>query len=94
MDGRRFDTLTRAFGQRGSRRTLLKGLLGLGGLTAAAVLHDTKAAQRGQSGPPTSLQLTGNETPARNLSLPREAARMSQVAVNAPGLDSPLQSFP
>ena len=52
MDDRRFDALTRALGQGGSRRALLKGLLGLGGVTAAgAVLHDTEAARRGFSGP-------------------------------------------
>ena len=55
MDDRRFDALIRAFGQGGSRRALLKGLLGLGGVTAAgAVLHDTEAARRGYSGPSTS----------------------------------------
>lgn len=55
MDDRRFDALTRALGQGGSRRTLLKGLLGLGGVaTAGAVLRDTEAARRGQSGPPTA----------------------------------------
>ena len=40
---------------RGSRRALVKGLLGLGGVTAAAaVLHDTDAARRGQPGPATT----------------------------------------
>src|SRR5262245_48461634 len=54
MDGRRFDTLTRRLGEAGSRRTLLNTLLGLGGVAATGVvLHDTEAARRGQSGPPT-----------------------------------------
>lgn len=54
MDDPRFDALTRAFGRGGSRRTLLKGLLGLGSVAGAgAVLHDTEAARRGYSGPPT-----------------------------------------
>src|SRR5687768_9474074 len=54
MDDRRFDALTRALGKGGSRRTLLKGLLGLGGVTAAgAVLRETDAARRGYSGPQT-----------------------------------------
>jgi hypothetical protein len=48
MDDRRFDALTRALGQRGSRRTGLKGLLGLGGVAATgAILRDTEAARRG-----------------------------------------------
>jgi hypothetical protein len=54
MDDRRFDALTRALGQGGSRRALLKGLLGLGGVAAAGtVLRDTDAARRGSSGPQT-----------------------------------------
>ncbi|MEZ4500251.1 MAG: hypothetical protein R2839_09270 [Thermomicrobiales bacterium] len=35
MDNRRFDQLTRLIGQGASRRTILKGLLGLGGATIA-----------------------------------------------------------
>lgn len=54
MDDRRFDALIRAFGRGGSRRALLRGLLGLGGVTAAgATLHGVEAARRGYSGPPT-----------------------------------------
>ncbi len=53
MDDRRFDSLTRALAKGGSRRTLLKGLLGLGAATAsAAVVQDTEAARRGYPGPP------------------------------------------
>jgi hypothetical protein len=54
MDDRRFDNVTRAFGKGGSRRALLKSLLGLGGVAAAGTLvfGDTEAARRGYSGPP------------------------------------------
>lgn len=54
MDDRRFDALVRHLGQGGSRRALLKALIGIGGVAATgAVLHDTDAARRGYSGPPT-----------------------------------------
>lgn len=54
MDDRRFDAFTRGLGQGASRRALLKGLLGIGGVaTAGAVLHDAEAARRGYTGPPT-----------------------------------------
>lgn len=71
MDDRRFDALTRAFGRGGSRRALLKGLLGVGGVAAAgAVLHDTDAARRGSSSPsmPTSEPI---QTPDLTDSAPR-----------------------
>lgn len=54
MDDRRFDSVTRTFAQNRSRRTLLKGLLGIGGVTATTAvmrLHDAGAARRGYSGP-------------------------------------------
>jgi hypothetical protein len=47
MEDRRFDALARAFGRGGSRRTVLKGLLGLSGLvTAAEITSNTDAARR------------------------------------------------
>jgi hypothetical protein len=50
MDDKRFDSITRAFASGASRRSLLKGLLGLGGaaLTGAVVLDDgdSEAARR------------------------------------------------
>jgi hypothetical protein len=53
MDDDRFDQFTRTFARSGSRRTLLKSLLGLGGVAAAgAALHDADAARRGYAGPP------------------------------------------
>jgi hypothetical protein len=78
MDDRRFDAFTRALGQEGSRRTLLKGLLGLGGVAAAgAVLRDTDAARRGQPGPsiPTAAptlppQLTAPPLPPTGTTAP------------------------
>ncbi len=54
MDNRRFDELTRRMGRGASRRTLLKGLFGIGSIAATgAVLHDVDAARRGYTGPPT-----------------------------------------
>jgi hypothetical protein len=52
MDNRRFDTVVRNLAPGASRRALLKGLLGLGGVVAAGVeLHQADAARRGFSGP-------------------------------------------
>jgi hypothetical protein len=46
MDVRRFDALARALGSAGNRRQVLKGLLGIGGLTAATSLNGAEAARR------------------------------------------------
>ncbi len=49
MDDHRFDVLTKAFGSSGSRRRLLKGLLGVGGAAAigtAIVPSESEAARR------------------------------------------------
>ena len=64
MDDRRFDALTRRLGTLSSRRSALKGLVGLGGiLTTGAVIHgQTDAARRGFSGP--SFFPTPTPTPA------------------------------
>lgn len=54
MDDRRFDALTKRLGAGGSRRTLLKTLIGLGGVaTTGRFLYDADAARRGYPGPPT-----------------------------------------
>jgi hypothetical protein len=52
MDDRKFDTITRTLASGTSRRRMLKGLLGLGGMAvAAAGLQDASAARRGFTGP-------------------------------------------
>ena len=53
MDDRRFDAFVRGLATGRNRRSLLKGLLGLGGLTAtgAVLLGDADAARRGASSP-------------------------------------------
>jgi hypothetical protein len=86
MDDRRFDTLIRAFGQGGSRRSLLKGLLGLGGVTAAgtALLRDTEAARRGQSGPAVPTALPTVPAPPTEIPAPTESA-----APSCPGNQTP-----
>lgn len=43
MDSNRFDSLTRAFGERRSRRVVLRGLLGLGGAAAAVTTRGAEA---------------------------------------------------
>jgi hypothetical protein len=87
MDDARFDALTRRFGQNGSRRALLKGLLGLGGVaTAGAVLHDTEAARRGQSGPPT----TGPAPTFPSTVFPPSPT--ATTAPRCPGIQSPCGS--
>jgi len=64
MDDHRFDQFTRTFARSGSRRTLLKSLLGLGGVAGAgAALHDAEAARRGYSGPPIPPRATATPTP-------------------------------
>jgi hypothetical protein len=52
MDERKFDTIARTLASGTSRRRMLKGLLGVGGLAvAAAGLQDASAARRGFTGP-------------------------------------------
>lgn len=55
MDDRRIDLFVKGLAAGHNRRSLLKGLLGLGGLTAtgAVLFGDADAARRGYSGPPT-----------------------------------------
>jgi hypothetical protein len=50
MDDQRFDGIAKLIGRAGSRRSVLKALVGLGGL--AVVHRDAEAARRGYSGPP------------------------------------------
>ena len=53
MDGNRFDHLTRTFASGRSRRSLLKGLLGLGGVAATTLLPDNDVnARRSSSSSP------------------------------------------
>lgn len=53
MDDRRFDTIARQLGAGSSRRSVFKGLLGIGGVAAfgMAMHGQTEAARRGFSGP-------------------------------------------
>ena len=52
MDDRRFDAIARNLASGTSRRSLLKGILGLGSLIGGvAQLHNADAARRGFSGP-------------------------------------------
>jgi len=52
MDDQQFDTFARNLASGTNRRAVLKGLLGLGGVAAAAIeLHSASAARRGFSGP-------------------------------------------
>jgi hypothetical protein len=53
MDDRRFDAFTRTLGSGASRRTLLRGLIGLGAgaATAPIATSGVHAARRGSSGP-------------------------------------------
>lgn len=54
MDDRRFDTISRKLASGVSRRAVVRGLLGFGGVAVAAgfELHHADAARRGFSGPP------------------------------------------
>lgn len=65
MDDRRFDAVTRTFARSGSRRTLFKGLLGVGGAAAAgAILLEphTNAARR-PTPTPRPVTCPGNQVP-------------------------------
>jgi hypothetical protein len=64
MDDRRFDSLVRALAAGTSRRSVLKGLLGLGGIVAASKVifeSDTDAARRPASPTPTPVKCPGNQ---------------------------------
>ena len=53
MDDRRFDAIARGFASGMSRRAMLAGLVGLGGLAAGGIdLQQASAARRGFGGPP------------------------------------------
>jgi hypothetical protein len=53
MEDHRFDSIAKQLGADSSRRSVLKGLLGIGGIAVAgiAVNDQTEAARRGFSGP-------------------------------------------
>ena len=54
MDDHRFDSLARSLAAGSSRRTVLKGMLGIGGAAVAGISmarDDVQAARRGFSGP-------------------------------------------
>jgi hypothetical protein len=61
MDDRRFDALVRSLASGQNRRTVLKGLLGLGGLAAGAGLQATEAARR-PAPTPTIPKCPGRQT--------------------------------
>jgi hypothetical protein len=68
MDGNRFDTLAKMVGRGASRRSILKGLLGLGGasITGATISNDAGARGRGSRPtiPPPPPPTTTTTTPA------------------------------
>lgn len=65
MDDRRFDAVIRTFAQGGSRRTLLKGLLGVGGVAAAGgiLLEPHADAARRPTPTPRPVTCPGNQVP-------------------------------
>jgi hypothetical protein len=71
----------------------LRGLLGLGGVTAAGVtLHDAEAARRGSSGPPTpGAEPTQAPQPTEPAPLPTEPAPLptATTAPSCPGSQTP-----
>ncbi len=71
MDHRRFDTLARGLAAGQNRRSLLKGILGFGGLaTAATVAFDQVDAARRGSPTPTSLPEVDPLDPTRTSACP------------------------
>lgn len=63
MDDRRFDHLTRSLAQAGSRRTLIKGLLGLGGSAViGGMVHQSEAlAARRPAPTPAPIRCPGTQ---------------------------------
>jgi hypothetical protein len=66
MDDRQFDSLVKTFGAASSRRSFLKGLLGIGGIAATGVIvrEQAEAARRGYGGPSIPSIPTPVQTPA------------------------------
>lgn len=62
MDGRRFDALTRGIAISGNRRSLLKGLLGLGGVVAVGSQADDAEAARRSGRHPRPPRCPGQQT--------------------------------
>jgi hypothetical protein len=66
MDDRRFDSLTKALAKGKSRRTVLKGLLGLGSAAIAGSIvldGDSEAARRPKNPTPTPVRCPGRQIP-------------------------------
>jgi hypothetical protein len=66
MDDRQFDSVVKSLGAASSRRSLLKGLLGFGGMAATGMIvrDQAQAARRGYSGPSIPSGPSPLETPA------------------------------
>lgn len=62
MDDRRFDALARSLASGSSRRTVLKGLLGLGGIAAAGAVRQTAEAARRSTPTPQPAKCPGIQT--------------------------------
>jgi hypothetical protein len=63
MDERRFDALARAIGKSGSRRSLMKGLLGIGGTVVAGRFASDVEAARRPTPTPKPPSCPGNQVP-------------------------------
>jgi hypothetical protein len=61
VDGSRFDAFVRDLGKGGNRRTLLKGLLGIGGVAAGLSVTSTTDAARRVTPTPTSPACPGQQ---------------------------------
>lgn len=69
MDDRRFDAIVKSLAEGKSRRTVLKGILGLGGaaLAGGALLEgDTDAARRPTNPTPTPVKCPGQQVVCGN----------------------------
>lgn len=66
MDDRKFDSIARQLGAGSTRRSVLKGLLGIGGIAATGVIlqNQTEAARRGFSGPTLPVLPSPTPTPS------------------------------
>src|SRR5690349_19357999 len=69
MDDRRFDSLVKSLARGGSRRSVLKGMLGLGSAAVAGgmLLEDDASAARRPTPTPTPVKCPGKQTPVNGV---------------------------
>jgi len=89
LDDRRFDSLVKSLAVGSSRRSLLKGLLGLSGAVAAGGLAErtAEAARRGSTPTPTPVSCPGNQIASNGVcSCPNGLSKCGAECCNPSGI--------